>query len=107
MKCVKPLAHRPEFEGKYNCKHCARDRLKLMENADEVAVKKGYEASATGMYLCEEFEGKHLIDRLNMNLTISVIQSSQQVMMEIVMIVGLIRDFMWRANYGFLLDTTR
>ncbi len=65
MRCVKPLAHRPEFEGKLNCKNCSRDRLKLMEKADEVAAKQGYEASATGMYLCEEFEGQHLIDRLN------------------------------------------
>ena len=25
MKCIKPMKHRPEFEGKSNCKHCERE----------------------------------------------------------------------------------
>ena len=25
IKCKKPLAHRPEFEGKYHCKACERE----------------------------------------------------------------------------------
>ena len=25
MKCKKPLKHRPQFEGKANCKACARE----------------------------------------------------------------------------------
>jgi hypothetical protein len=25
MKCKKPLAHNPQFEGKHHCKHCARE----------------------------------------------------------------------------------
>jgi len=25
MKCIKPMEHRPEFEGKFNCKHCERE----------------------------------------------------------------------------------
>lgn len=25
MKCKRPLAHRPEFEGKFHCKHCERE----------------------------------------------------------------------------------
>ena len=25
MKCIKPLKHRPEFEGKLNCEHCKRE----------------------------------------------------------------------------------
>ena len=25
MKCIKPMKHRPEFEGKLNCKHCERE----------------------------------------------------------------------------------
>lgn len=65
MKCITPLKCRPEFEGKHNCKRCAKERLEKMELADKLAVKKGYEVSATGMYLCEEFEGQHLLDRLN------------------------------------------
>ncbi len=24
MKCIKPLVHRPEFEGKHHCRPCAR-----------------------------------------------------------------------------------
>ena len=35
---------------------CAKERLEKMDLADKLAVKKGYEVSATGMYLCEEFE---------------------------------------------------
>ena len=26
MKCIKPMEHRPEFEGKFNCKHCEREQ---------------------------------------------------------------------------------
>jgi hypothetical protein len=22
MKCIRPMAHRPEFEGKHDCKQC-------------------------------------------------------------------------------------
>ena len=65
MKCIKPLRHRPEFEGKYNCKHCNRERLEKMELADEVALKKGYEKSPTGMYLCEDYEGETILDKMN------------------------------------------
>jgi hypothetical protein len=25
MKCCKPLVHRPEFQGKINCKQCERE----------------------------------------------------------------------------------
>jgi len=25
MKCKKPLAHNPQFEGKHHCKRCARE----------------------------------------------------------------------------------
>ena len=25
IKCKKPLAHNPQFEGKYHCKHCERE----------------------------------------------------------------------------------
>jgi hypothetical protein len=25
MKCIKPLAHNPQFEGKHHCKHCERE----------------------------------------------------------------------------------
>lgn len=25
MKCVKPLVHNPQFEGKHHCNHCARE----------------------------------------------------------------------------------
>jgi len=25
IKCKRPLAHRPEFEGKAHCKHCERE----------------------------------------------------------------------------------
>tara|TARA_R100000541_G_scaffold58852_1_gene70864 strand:+ start:1097 stop:1207 length:111 start_codon:yes stop_codon:yes gene_type:complete len=27
MKCVKPLKHRPEFEGKHHCKLCEAERI--------------------------------------------------------------------------------
>ena len=27
MKCIKPLKHRPEFQGKINCKTCDAERL--------------------------------------------------------------------------------
>jgi len=27
VKCKKPLAHNPQFEGKYHCKACAREEL--------------------------------------------------------------------------------
>lgn len=25
FKCVKPLKHSPQFEGRYHCKQCARE----------------------------------------------------------------------------------
>jgi len=25
MKCIKPMKHRPEFEGKVHCKRCAKE----------------------------------------------------------------------------------
>ena len=25
VKCVKPLKHNPQFEGKHHCKHCERE----------------------------------------------------------------------------------
>ena len=25
VKCQKPLKHNPQFEGRYHCKHCARE----------------------------------------------------------------------------------
>ena len=25
MKCIKPLAHNPQFEGKHACQHCIRE----------------------------------------------------------------------------------
>ena len=31
MKCIKPMEHRPEFEGKLNCKHCEREQEKERE----------------------------------------------------------------------------
>jgi len=31
MKCIKPLVHRPEFQGKLNCLQCERDTLKEEE----------------------------------------------------------------------------
>jgi len=33
IKCMKPLAHNPQFEGKFHCKRCA-ERLKV-GNSDE------------------------------------------------------------------------
>jgi hypothetical protein len=27
MKCVKPLKHNPQFEGKVNCKICEREHM--------------------------------------------------------------------------------
>lgn len=30
MKCKRPLAHRPEFEGKYHCKECERESKMLI-----------------------------------------------------------------------------
>tara|TARA_R110000851_G_scaffold220568_3_gene373364 strand:+ start:13871 stop:14032 length:162 start_codon:yes stop_codon:yes gene_type:complete len=31
VKCVKPLVHNPQFEGKHHCKHCAREQNELTE----------------------------------------------------------------------------
>ena len=32
IKCKRPLAHNPQFEGKYHCKHCEREAfLDLIE----------------------------------------------------------------------------
>jgi len=34
MKCIKPMKHRPEFEGKYNCKRCEAEgvnKMKILE----------------------------------------------------------------------------
>jgi hypothetical protein len=25
VKCQRPMAHKPEFEGKHHCKHCERE----------------------------------------------------------------------------------
>tara|TARA_R110000744_G_scaffold375_6_gene1487 strand:+ start:20850 stop:21086 length:237 start_codon:yes stop_codon:yes gene_type:complete len=43
MKCVKPMKHKPEFEGKVNCKHCSRE---AREAADEIdlLIKKRIDA---------------------------------------------------------------
>ena len=27
MKCIKPVVHNPQFEGKYHCKHCEADAI--------------------------------------------------------------------------------
>tara|TARA_R110000803_G_scaffold60248_5_gene119364 strand:+ start:4349 stop:4471 length:123 start_codon:yes stop_codon:yes gene_type:complete len=27
MKCVKPMKHKPEFEGKHHCKLCEAERI--------------------------------------------------------------------------------
>jgi len=43
----------------------SKKRLNMMNKADEIAKKKGYPVSSTGMYLCEEYEGNHVIDKLN------------------------------------------
>jgi hypothetical protein len=32
MKCIKPLKHRPQFEGKHHCKQCQRDHDEKLEN---------------------------------------------------------------------------
>jgi len=54
MKCIRPLKHRPEFQGKHNCMSCNSERLKLMETADKLAQDSGYKLSPTGMYVCVE-----------------------------------------------------
>ena len=35
MKCIKPMKHRPEFEGKHDCKHCRREELKKWRDVFE------------------------------------------------------------------------
>jgi hypothetical protein len=65
MKCISPLTHRPEFEGKYNCTHCSRERLENMERADKIAKEYGCDFSPTGMYLCVYRDGEHILDKLN------------------------------------------
>jgi len=25
MKCIRPLKHNPQFEGRHHCKHCERE----------------------------------------------------------------------------------
>ena len=32
MKCIKPLAHSPQFEGKVICTHCVREAQKQEES---------------------------------------------------------------------------
>ena len=27
MKCIKPMIHSPQFEGKHHCKHCEADAV--------------------------------------------------------------------------------
>ena len=29
MKCIRPLAHNPQFEGKYKCKACIREQNEI------------------------------------------------------------------------------
>lgn len=31
MKCIKPLAHNPQFEGKWNCKACLREAVEIKD----------------------------------------------------------------------------
>jgi len=32
MKCIKPLVHNPQFEGKHHCRHCAREAAEQAES---------------------------------------------------------------------------
>jgi hypothetical protein len=53
VKCKKPLAHNPQFEGKYHCKRCAEEAKieaeKFLDLIDKRVPFRWIQTSGTGL----------------------------------------------------------